>query len=558
MKILAFSDWRVQPLEMIVDIVTAHKPDMILYAGDDLKRVVGINATLALKTSNHFIELSYPNLEPVLNTQQDIFRELFKAQFEQFLQDKRKFDRHCQIECEFDRESILSKIKVPFYYVNGNGDSILNQGNRYYSRIQRITFSESRFNGNIRKKTIDDWNSNSGIYIPINPSFGDFKVQNKNEKIKIFGCECESDDIKNNPEEYADIYLSHLPPLGTLDLSTRFGMRHIGSRKLLDVINKYHPKLVICGHSHMWGGKYGKIGDTIIINVSSHDNRYSPPGNYALIDTENWSVEMKNIEQKTIPFIRGLTTLKSNLNKKRWDGTIEISDKEFYEMYTPIRDWSGHGPQSPEECSEILKNIEKFGVDTKKVKERIDSLTNEKPKINGKITINPSKDAFIDVETGLAKGQEPGKLWLIGLWHNNNFRQFIFPKEKKEFIYYIKQNKIKSLVSWTGYDRKVLQPILKEARITVRFIDACQRTSNCVLWHTYRLHELYDALFPDEKNEENLIPGNLAGLYADHLIIPNKSCPYCPPKDEIIDQIKNRNRIDILQMIEICIKLRNC
>jgi hypothetical protein len=127
----------------------------------------------------------------------------------------------------FDRESILSKIKVPFYYVNGNDDSILNMENRYYSRIQRITFSESRFKGNIRKKTIDDWNSNRGIYIPINPCFGDFKVQNKNEKIKIFGCECVSDDIKDTPGEYADIYLSHLPPLGTLDLSTRGGLRHI-------------------------------------------------------------------------------------------------------------------------------------------------------------------------------------------------------------------------------------------------------------------------------------------------------------------------------------------
>ncbi|MCZ7380969.1 MAG: metallophosphoesterase [Candidatus Methanoperedens sp.] len=551
MKILAFSDWRVQPLEMIIDIVTTHKPDMILYAGDDLDRVVGINGSLVLKTSNHFIELSYPNLEPVLNTQKEIFRALFKEQLEQFLQEKTEFNRRCQIECKFDRKSILSKINVPFYYVDGNDDSILNVENRYYSRIQRITFSESRFNGKIKKQTIDDWNSNRGIYIPINPSFGDFKFQNKNEKIKIFGWECESNEIKNNPE-YADIYLSHLPPLGTLDLSTRGGLRHTGSKKLLDVINKYQPKLVICGHSHMWGGQYGKIGETIIINVSSHDNRFSPPGNYALIDTENWSVEMKTIEHK-IPFVRGLTTLKSNLNKKRW----ENSSNEFYEMCTSLGDWSRHGPQSPEECSEILKNIEKFGVDTKKVKERIDTLTNEKPKINGKITINPSKDAFIDVETGLANGQEPGKLWLIGLWYNNNFRHFIFPKEKKEFLDYIKQNQIKSLVSWTGYDRKVLQPILKKARITVRFIDACQRTSNCVVWHTYRLHELYDALFPDEKNEENLIPGHLAGLYADHLIIPNKSCPYCPPKDKIIDQIKNRNRVDILQMIEICIKLRN-
>jgi hypothetical protein len=50
----AFSDWRVQPLEMITDIVTAHKPDMILYAGDDLKRIVGINGSLALKTSKSF------------------------------------------------------------------------------------------------------------------------------------------------------------------------------------------------------------------------------------------------------------------------------------------------------------------------------------------------------------------------------------------------------------------------------------------------------------------------------------------------------------------------
>jgi hypothetical protein len=70
---------------MITDIVTAHKPDMILYAGDDLDRVVGINGSLALKTSNHFIELSYPNLEPLLNTQKELFRALFKEQFKKFL-----------------------------------------------------------------------------------------------------------------------------------------------------------------------------------------------------------------------------------------------------------------------------------------------------------------------------------------------------------------------------------------------------------------------------------------------------------------------------------------
>ncbi|MBT9147795.1 MAG: hypothetical protein DDT32_01560 [Syntrophomonadaceae bacterium] len=419
---------------------------------------------------------------------------------------------------------------------------------------------ESEPNPNEDLKTDVTFAIGGGIYAPISPSFGEFTIQKKSEEITIFGCECEfglKSKIKNKPKGYADIYLSHLPPLGTLDLSVRFGMDHIGSKKLLDAIKKYHPKLVICGHSHIWGGISGKIGDTLIINISSQD-RDPSYGNYALIDTNDWSVEMKTVEEKAMRTIRGMSTIKSSLKRKRMDminKNREGRDEEIDEALRNLSPWEVCCFRTPEKIYEAMEKIERLDIDTKKIRERIESLTWKKPKIIRKITINPDEHAFVDVETGLANGPKPGKLWLIGLWYNGDLRHLLFPKEKKEFLKYLKQNQITSLVSWTRYDRNALHPMLERANIKIKFIDACQRTSNCVIWYTYRLHELYNALFPDKNYIVDLIPGHIAGLYADHLIISNKSCSYCPPKEVIIEHIKERNKVDILQMIEICRRL---
>ena len=78
MKILAFSDWRIQPLEMIIDLVGTHKPDMILYAGDDLDRFVRLDKSLLLKTPNHLLKLNYPDLEPILSKQNKLLTKKFK------------------------------------------------------------------------------------------------------------------------------------------------------------------------------------------------------------------------------------------------------------------------------------------------------------------------------------------------------------------------------------------------------------------------------------------------------------------------------------------------
>jgi hypothetical protein len=543
MKILAFSDWRIQPLEMIINVVATHKPDVILYAGDDLDRFVRLDKSLLLKTPSHLLKLKYPDLEATLSKHNNLLTQ--------------KFNKFIQ-EIHFQTNDTLQRLEIPFYYVNGNDDLVLYTDNTYYTRIHNEHFfingkSYAITETSKGKITIglvldEDLKTGGGLYAPITPSFGKFTIQKKGKKITVFGIDCEfglKSEIKNKPKEYADIYLSHVPPLGTLDLSNRFGIEHIGSKKLLGAIKKYQPRLVICGHSHIWGGISKKIGDTLVINVSSQD-RDPSYGNYALIDTDNWSVEMKPIEEKAMRKIRGMSTIKINLKR------IDTTGEDIREALVNLSPWKLRCLRTPEELYETMEKIEQLGVHTKRVKERIESLTWQEPKIIRKITINPDRLAFVDVETGRANGPEPGKLWLIGVWYNGNLKQFLFPKEKKEFLNYLKQNQITSLVSWTRYDSNALRPVLEKANMVVKFIDACQRTSNCVIWYTHRLHELYHALFPDRNDVVDLIPGHIAGLYADHLIISNQSCPYCSPKEEIIKQIKERNKVDLFQMIEIC------
>jgi hypothetical protein len=61
----------------------------------------------------------------------------------------------------------------------------------------------------------------------MNPTSGKFTLQKEGEEITVFGVKCGfglGSQINNEPREYTDIYLSHLPPLGTLDLSVRLGI----------------------------------------------------------------------------------------------------------------------------------------------------------------------------------------------------------------------------------------------------------------------------------------------------------------------------------------------
>jgi hypothetical protein len=331
----------------------------------------------------------------------------------------------------------------------------------------------------------------------------------------------------------------------------------------LTYIEKYQPQYVVCGHSHLWGGKTDRIGKTEIINISSHDNVGST-GNYAIIDSEKRTVNCKTVlntpstNKKTLIQIRGAKFL-SNVNDEIYGSCIKT-----YEKYN---NKSVNNPYAIRyyileehnlllnDNDEIIQSLEKHKKHL--LVERIRSLTFDKPKIVKKLSFNPSEVTMIDVETGIPKFSFPKqikcKLWLIGILHKGIVYQFEYPRQNKTLEKFIKENNIKALTSWTSYDSIILKnrAIFKN----MKWIDACKRAANSIKWHSFRLHDLYDTMFDNVDKE--IIDGHLAGAYADHLINKKEQCKYCPPIDKIKNQIKDRNRKDLIQMFELCTLLWN-
>jgi Icc-related predicted phosphoesterase len=545
MKILAFSDWRVQSISMLNSIIQNNNPDAILYAGDDLKRVVPMESDIYLKSENNFIRF---NEETINDKNLFVVNEKNQTLFNDFLK-KVKFRESVKID------------RIPLFYVNGNDDMIIKKDGKYFIKISPANFQKdfknvyvvetpghkitTKDDQSLRRGFFDTFEiyessyyakyGNTGFYrqLIINPTFGQNKIF---RDYSFYGVECNkglSSEIINPPTQYSDIFLTHLPPLGCLDLSTRFGTKHIGSEEILSSINKFNPKFVICGHSHFWGGKFMKINDTTIINISSNDY-LGAPGFYVLIDTDTDRYEIKTANFKNLRQVRG-AYFKSEENFKIYGGGAVTHDHNLF---------NGNNES-------IIKNLEQNNK--RIIADRIRSISWNKPKIIKKLSFNPEAYPMIDIETGLYEGgddlfgEKKIKVWLIGLLYKGELTQFEYPSQKVDFIKFLKDHNISDLISWTKFDSKILSKI--KGLNNIKWHDACQRVTFSLIWHSYKLHELYNLIF--DKTDFDIIDGAVAGIYANHLIIKNKECKYCPSIDEVKSQIKERNKKDLLQMYEL-------
>ncbi|MBM4183592.1 MAG: serine/threonine protein phosphatase [Gemmatimonadetes bacterium] len=60
------------------------------------------------------------------------------------------------------------------------------------------------------------------------------------------------------------VLVTHSPPLGHVDLA---GGRHLGSRAVVETIERVWPRLVVCGHIHGCWTEESLVGDTRIVNA---------------------------------------------------------------------------------------------------------------------------------------------------------------------------------------------------------------------------------------------------------------------------------------------------
>jgi Icc-related predicted phosphoesterase len=66
------------------------------------------------------------------------------------------------------------------------------------------------------------------------------------------------------------VLVVHSPPKGYVDAAHG---RHLGSRAVLDAIERKRPALVLCGHIHQCWGEEAEIGTTPVVNVGP-DGRF--------------------------------------------------------------------------------------------------------------------------------------------------------------------------------------------------------------------------------------------------------------------------------------------
>lgn len=204
LRILTFSDYRIQDISKLIEYVRkmVFKPDVIVYAGDDLERFEEGSKNLFSQLG----ELAEHGVLAVAGN--DDTRDCKRV-----LCAKHVHDLH----------------EKP--YIIGDIAFVGQEGSR--GDIGLLLYSEKEIHEHLEKQIK--------------------KVKGK----KL-------------------ILVAHSPPYGLLDFARRFGIRHIGSHAIRQILEKYRPVLHICGHVHIYGGQSERLGPTTVLNIASEDYTNAP------------------------------------------------------------------------------------------------------------------------------------------------------------------------------------------------------------------------------------------------------------------------------------------
>ncbi len=299
MKIAAFSDWRVQPFEPLISWLEKVKPDLILYGGDDTIRFGGFTKDAL----GRIIEVHEHEEEIYLRTGlEDFFirSDITTSEFKKAIQAKARESNRIFIS---PTDGLIRESEIP---LDGTwiGPPRRKRGIcLYYKRMgddwlsMFAKLSTHGFAGVVGNdcQWMDRYRlTGNNIYnVHLEPlRIGDLAVLGlEGSPLDIGHILYEEEDAREHLEaQYKQtegakrrILVTHAPPKGVLDLSRRFDIHHIGSLAVREFIEERDIDLVVCGHSHINGGRYEKVGDCHVLNIASHDYG-GAPGRAAIIE----------------------------------------------------------------------------------------------------------------------------------------------------------------------------------------------------------------------------------------------------------------------------------
>lgn len=248
MRILAFSDWRIQNIEKLIEYIRVldKKPDIIIYGGDDLER---FNKR---SDSDEDLPIRMPR-------KANLLKEVYSKKFPS----KNYYEELASLS-KYGLLAIAGNDNPPFIVNTISGEKVFDIHKKPFL-LERYVFVG-----------IEGATKPPGLLL-----HSEENVLSKLNKI-----------IEDYPDKEI-IIVSHAPPFKILDVGIRFGVNNIGSISLRKFIDEYykHIKIVFCGHAHSQGGKEVIHNGITVLNCASHDNT-GEPGKICTVDL------LENIEIK--------------------------------------------------------------------------------------------------------------------------------------------------------------------------------------------------------------------------------------------------------------------
>jgi Icc-related predicted phosphoesterase len=338
-------------------------------------------------------------------------------------------------------------------------------------------------------------------------------------------------DFANDGTEL--IVVSHAPPRGVLDRELHYGNVNVGSTALRDFVEENSQKipLVICGHAENLGGRFEKLQDTLVVNVSSPNDIYSKV-NISLIDVdEHGHVDIKFYKLPSVVdeiFESGageevLRRLKAGLGLSDSEAHLFINMFEKYgrrfledlHMMAKLKfrygfSWDNvfrlymRGVVSLEQISdEIVEDVMKdsYGIHKTHLMRAYAKIVREREKGNTYLlTRIPLEDKImlIDAEYVPEKGSIKPVLYGFLDATTGELKQFWF-YETDKLVEYLNSKADYLFTYWGGADKKLLEML----GFRVRFLNLLYQVQISLIApiETTDLKSVHDALC-GHKNEE--------------------------------------------------------